>query len=473
MKPAALTLAGIALGLFWFWLPVVWLVIPVGMAAWWMSREIRGSRFHSLLAAMLIIAALVRVAAVLGNGILADRFAGPNEPWDLIPDGSVYASYGEYIAELVTGHTGPPTYKVLVHRVENTGLWPAWNGYQVTGMSYWNGLWFSLFSTTPAATRLINCLASLMAAVLLFRFMRRRFDERAAALVLGGLLFYPTLAVWAASGAKEWLVVLLSIVFLLALDPFAAWPIGRRHIGLAALMAASAAATYFLRAYVALLLVGTAGLVLLWRIAVHAWSTRRPAIRALLIVSAIGAAAAGWHRAVAGTEQFYQHSLRSSVAHYAVDPAGATGYRLYPKRFYEQDYARLPSVGPNSDLIRLSPKQKIVTALLGMARFFFSPYPSDLARSRALYAVYPLALLNLALLPFVVAGALWGLRTPASGLLPLTVFMILISFVIGLHSGNVGTVVRVKDMAMPFYFVLAAVGIGRIFNWRTHAVSVV
>ena len=90
--PATLALAGIVLGLFWFWLPVIWLLVPAGMAAWWMNREIRDSRFRPVLAAMLILGAVIRIAAVLGNGVLADRFAGPNEPWDMIPDGSVYAS---------------------------------------------------------------------------------------------------------------------------------------------------------------------------------------------------------------------------------------------------------------------------------------------------------------------------------------------------------------------------------------------
>ncbi len=463
-----IALAGMALGLFWFWIPVVWLIIPAAVAAAWMACEVRTSRcFGKNLAVLLVCAFLVRLLAALANGVLAERYTGVNEPWDLVPDGSVYVSYGYYLSELMTGRAAPEAYKILVHRLEHNYAWPGWTWYQVTGMSYWNGLWFSVFATTPVAIWLMNGLASLLSAVLLFRFLRHRYDERVAVLGFGALLFYPTLVLWSASGSKESLVVLSSVIFLLALNAFLTWPMRRRHLGLGMVLGVSAIAAYFLRSYIAGLLAITALLTMAGRVVAGIWGSRRWWARIGLIAVLALAATIGWERGTEVMERLYQHSLRRSVANYYVDPIGTTGYRIYPQRYYERDYVYLVE-GNALKLSRLTWTERASTAARALARFFFSPYLGDVAQSRILSMLYPLALLNMALCPFVMVGCWRGLQKDPA-LLPLMGFMLVVAFVVGLHNGNVGTVVRIKDMVMPFYLVLAAVGIGEVMNWRPNA----
>ena len=158
---------------------------------------------------------------------------------------------------------------------------------------------------------------------------------------------------------------------------------------------------------------------------------------------------------VARTNDFLQHSALRALNTSFTDLTGGN-YALYPQRFAE-NYTLL-SLGIGEFVF--SPAEAAALVPQAVARLLFSPFPDTLYRSPRLALALPLALFNLALAPFVIAGLWRGIRLERWIFGTLGLHLALMAVSIGLHCANAGTAIRLRDMVMPIYLLFAAIGAG-------------
>lgn len=454
-----LIIVSAVIGCFLFFVPILWLLVPsiIGLWVYW---DIAPRRFGRSVVCLLLIALLVRVLFSLGNEVFAYVIHDTNRPWDLAPDASVYNSYGYYIAEVLMGRTSPPLYKVFVHRTEHGGILPSWDFYQVTGMAYFNAVVFSLFGTTPLSIKLFNSLLSVLTAFLLYRYSRERMGEQAAIAGMALVLFYPSLVLWSVTGLRESPLIFLCTVALLVAGRLSSSNVSRvRSLPAALILLLSLVLVYFLRSGVAYVLTLILLMTFALRLFVIAWSGRSHLVKGSLTCVAVGSILLGIHQSSSVRDYVDDFGVRSTmraVSNYRVE-LSATGYKIYPERYYQ--YFDYFSKVEDRETLTLSVWEKYLVGLKAVSRFYFSPFMSDLYRGSRLFFLYPQAIFNIVLFPFVLLGSLWCIERHPFFFLPMVLFVFVGGLAIGLHGGNVGTIFRYKDMVAPYYLLLGAVGV--------------
>lgn len=300
-----------------------------------------------------------------------------------------------------------------------------------------------LFGPSPYALSLINVACFEAFAIIFHRLTRAAFGATAAAATLTLVLFWPTMFVWSFSMLKE------SVQFALAIAAIAGtvWcvrgrrPTERLGYGIGIVIAlvvltelrpgsslmAAAAIVFGLAAYVATR---------------RAWIATFSVVVAIVAGSVIASRPSVQARALAETRlalvRHVGHVKSTGISYRASDERFYRGERLVPYSMNAREGARF--------------------LILSAWYFFAAPLPPHIASTTGRLFI-PLQLAWYALLALAVIGIPSSFRRDSLVTWLAIGYLLAGLATIAPNSGNIGTLIRHRDMIVPFVMCLSSVGL--------------
>ena len=324
-----------------------------------------------------------------------------------------------------------------------------YNPYGAASYSYILAVIQMFVGPSPYGLNFVSTAAFLAGTIALFRIARQSFGRPAALVALAWLLFWPSTFAWSVSMLKESMQFAL-MAFLLAFTLRAVrsrtW---RARLGGAIVVAAIAYALLTLRS--AAVYVGLAGA----GAGVVAWIlTRRPWIAVTSVVACVALGAAALSRPALQEQamEVVRVSAGRQIGHVA---SNGYFYKVLDQRFYSYGTGAVRTLEP-AEAVRF----------LGRAvmAFFTVPAPWQIA-SRAGLVYLPQQLAWYALLLLGIPGVVAGFRRD-----PLVTWLLVATVAAGVvviapNSGNIGTLVRHRDMVAPALALLSAAGFASVVGF--------
>jgi hypothetical protein len=302
-----------------------------------------------------------------------------------------------------------------------------------------------LFGPTPYSMRLLNTLFFTISAILLFRLTRTAFGALPAFGGLLVLLFFPTLFLWSISLLKEPL-------YLLGTALIVAGVIGtirnrdglERGVALAAALAGFAIVSGLRQGAIALALLGLgcgiAGLWLLSSTRRFAWTTAAVVVAVLALMSQPSAQQRVTSALEAAAKTHSGHVF--TVGH---------AYKLLDEGFYFSPAA------PSASGLTLTVEEAARYVVRAAVSFVTVPWPWQLASVREL-SYLPEQVLWYLLVALLPIGFVAGWRRDPVVTTLLAGYTIPTAAALALTNGNVGTLLRLRGMIIPYVVWLSALG---------------
>ncbi len=426
--------AGVALGAAYSLSPMTVLCLPLLLIlAIWAGRGLPRSErrwFVSLIA----VAVLARLAVIAVLFLTAD----PGEPFaTLFGDEQFFKNRTLWMRNIGLG--------VGVSRAD---IIYAYDEVGQSSYLYLLAYLQALLGDLPYGVHVMNATVYLAGVLLVYRYVRPVFGEVPALAGLSLLLFFPSLFVWSISALKEPIYTLVAVGELLCCMWLVRGRIWRHRVGAAVgLVAAIFALESLRRGGMVVGIVGAFGGLTLGIIGSRprlAWAAMASApvlIVALLIVPP------------------FQERLLGAVRSAAVYHGGHIGssgysYKILDPRYYH-DGRRLWAMQ------RREAGQYVVRSVVS---YLTEPVPWR-AESAGLRAYFPEQMLWYALLAFVPFGLVAGFRLDPllTGLLASHAGALIM--LVALTSGNIGTLIRHRGLALPYLAWLAGLGFCRVVNY--------
>ncbi len=297
-----------------------------------------------------------------------------------------------------------------------------------------------LLGPSPYGVRLLNVLFYVTGAVVLHRMVRRAYGRVPA---LGGLvllLFLPSLVVWSASALKEslsFLVVVCTLGAAIAMVR-AAWK--WRPLAAVAVAAGGVVLQTFRVGAFEIAALGLGVGFLCWLLTLRRWL----AVLALVTAVALAGPALRNPRVQAAALAQLRPVAKMHMGHALTR---GHSYELVDDAFYG-----------HRPLATMTFEEAAQFAGRGIASVLLFPIPMDL-RSRSELAYLPEQLVWYVMLFTAGVGFVAGLRWDALTTSLFSGYAAVALAVVGLGTGNIGTLVRHRAFALPFVSVLAALGI--------------
>lgn len=299
-----------------------------------------------------------------------------------------------------------------------------------------------LVGPSPYGVHLLGTVGYVGAAVLLYRAVRGPFGRPAALIGLAILLFLPSLVIWSVSALKDPLfLALVAVVLASALAAARQGNVWRRIGAAAAIIGAVIVAESIRRGGLALMVAGLGG-----GLAVAA-ALRRPRLAGLVLAAAVATTpivlASG-----AARDRIVVAMHRAAEAHWWHVNATGNSYLLLDDAFYAERVS-IPSLSIG-DSIRY-----VVNA---MVSYVVVPLPEHV-QSRMAMAFVPEQIVWLAIVALSAAGVIAGFRRDAAVTALLLASTLAFAIPVALTSGNVGTLVRHRSVALIALAWLAGLGV--------------
>lgn len=426
-------LAGALFGIGYAASPLtVWFLASVALLCVWGIRGL-SVRERAWVLGILAFAIFARLLLVFSLFLVSEPSEVASFSWD--GDGVYYKQRAEWIRQLWLGNQiGSLDYGRAFYRGYG---WTSYI-YVLAYLQYW-------FGEAPFAIHLLNVFLSLSVAVVLYRLIRAGYGKATALLGLVLLLFMPTPLLWSVSALKESLYVFLIMLGLVGAVFAVRGPsMMRRVFGLCAVIITlstidgirGGAALMFVVAIVG----GLCGAI----------ATRRLSV-ALVVIAILPFAT---YRLVQ-TDAIYPR-LKSELERAAVQHIGhvktvGNSYKLLEDRFYvdaERDVA----------ITAWTPVDQARYVVRAIASLIAMPLPWQ-ARSATELLFLPLQIIWYLMVLFAVVGTVVGLRRDPLVTCMLVAIVSVGSISIAIYSGNIGTMVRLRDTIVPFVVWLSAEGV--------------
>ena len=298
-----------------------------------------------------------------------------------------------------------------------------------------------VFGPSPYGLTLISVAAFFGGAVLLYRIARPTYGPAAATAGLVVLLFWPTFVIWSVSMLKESVHLLLSAVAVTAAVQAARVHRWRERLLLAAVVGAAVWLIASVRGGSRLILIAA----FLLGYAIFAGARRSVVIVALVVAAVIGT-----------TTVMARHDVRArsqaeiiDAVHYHVGHVESLGksYRAADQYFYDA-WPLAPAVNFDEGARYL---------LRSAAMFAAVPLPSHVVSASEILLL-PQHFTWWLLVLLACVGVVVGLRRDALLTGMLAGYCLVGLAVIAPYSGNIGTLIRHRDMIVPFLVWLGALG---------------
>ena len=305
-----------------------------------------------------------------------------------------------------------------------------------------------LVGPSPYGVHLVGSVVYVGAAVLLYRAIRSVFGVPAALIGLGLLLFLPSLFIWSLSALKDPLfLALVAVVLALAIVMLRASGLRRRIAAGAAIAGAVMIAESIRSGGLVLLLGGLLGGFAM----AAAW--RRPrlaglALAALMVTVPIALASSEVR------DRIVVAMHRAAEAHWWHVNATGNSYLLLDDSFYAKRVT-IPSLSIGDSA------RYIFNAIVA---YVVVPLPMHV-QSRMARAFVPEQIVWLAIVALSAVGVFAGMKRGAAVTLLLLASTLAFALPVALTSGNVGTLVRHRGVALIALAWLAGLGVVSAVAW--------
>ena len=332
----------------------------------------------------------------------------------------------------------------------------AFDEYSATSYLYVLAFVQVLVGPAPYGVHLLAVAFYISGTVLLYRTVRPPFGRMPALLGLGLLLFLPSLFAWSISALKD------PVFFLLMASSLALAVKIARGPGVPRRLLAAGAVTVLVVA-LETIRPGSGGLLSVASVAgglaiAAAVSRPRLLIASMVAVPVLAGAVLKYPEAQVKTYSAVKAAAQQHWVHVAT-----TGYvyRLLDERFY-------PDRGEIDDMEFREAAAFVVRAL---GRYVTVPLPWEV-RSRWALAYMPAQIVWYILVALVPVGFVFGCRRDPFTAGLLLAYALAAAIVVALSSGNIGTLVRHRDLALPYLVWLSAVAMCELLSrGRTLSVS--
>lgn len=438
----AACLVGIVGGLFVTLSPItVYFGLAMVALFVWAGRGLEG-RERAWVFGLLGAALLLRVLALALFFFLARRFDGPFPV--LVPDEAHLAFRSRLL-------------RLMALDIPLAGLDYAESAaqYGQSGLHYVHAYLQFFVGEARYAIRFFDVALYLASCVALYRIVRPAFGALAA---LGGfavVLFTPSLFIWSVAFLKETPSQFLTVV------------------GVGAAVVAARARLLGVRIFACLLIVGVVMTVESVRpggaimvgggIATGLLSAtliRRPLWMAVALMACLAAGIVGLKSS--GVQERAKNLLAQiAVSHLGYVHTAGWNYKLLDPEFYMREREGQPlGIDPS----RLTTAATARYAIRAIVSFFFVPFPGN-AASPPILAYLPEQLIWDLLVVLALVGAVAGFRVDATVTLVLVGFIALGALLIGMSSGNIGTLIRHRSMIAILVPWLSSLGACEVLAW--------
>lgn len=439
-RPSITTLvaAGVALGIVYTLSPLTVLSLTcLVWVVWWAGQGLspRARRyFHATVG----VAVALRLIAIAGLFLLAD----PAKPYDtFFGDEELFKSRGLWLRNIGLGIPISPA--DMIYSYDDTGK----SGYLFV-LAYIQ----ALVGHAPYGVHVLNASAYLIGVLVMFRWVRPAFGTLSALGGMAVLFFLPSLFVWSISALKEPSYTLVAVGELLCAVQVARAPKWWLRVLAIAGVVALGYELGSLRkgGQIVAALGATAGL------AAGLTITRPRAMLAACVTVPVLAAivltkpAVQDRLLVTARESAWYHSGHVMTPGYS--------YKLLDPWLYSD-------VG---GINTMPPATAATFVLKAATSYVVEPLPWKI-ESRAVLAYLPEYVIWLVLLGLVPIGVVAGLRRDALLTCLLIAHACAVMMMVALTSGNVGTLIRHRGLALPYLVWLSALGMYRLFDWMTPA----
>jgi 4-amino-4-deoxy-L-arabinose transferase-like glycosyltransferase len=303
-----------------------------------------------------------------------------------------------------------------------------YNTDQPLGYFYMNAAFFYVFGRTEIPIKLVNALIGAFSVRYVYLMGRSLFGVPVARRASLYYEFFPSLILWSALNIRDvWVILLILYISWHSLSVVK----GYSHTGLANVALGTLVLTFF-RDYlffvvalppVVALLIGRRG---------HLARNFFLALAAGLVVLTLLVQGAVGEKAVSRMSLEAMSKVRQDMA---------TGGSAF-----------------HEDVDISTPGQALLFLPIGIAYFLFSPFPWQLTSVLKLFSL-PEMLLIYVLVPSMVRGIAFAVRTRLRESLQVLLLTALLTVAYALGEGNVGTLYRHRAQALAFYLMFAAAGI--------------
>ena len=416
----------------------VWATLLLGLLLWAASRDLPSGERRWFLS-IAVFALGLRYAALAMLPLLAAN--GAHEFRTFFGDDFYNIQRSIWLHHLIAGIPIAP--------------WDAFDAFQPiagrTGYQYVLAFLHLLVGESPYGVLMVNVVLHAAAVVLLYRIVRRGLGADAALAGAALLWFYPTLFAWSVSALKEPMQLLLTTVALVAVIEACRAPSWPRTFAASAIAIVALLAIFPLRSgAMAILIAGlVAGLVL--RIATY---------RSWTFAAAVGVASIALATVLTPPRlmRLMQPELQLAVKrHLGHVLTAGDSYKLFDDRVYFE-FLMATSEEERQQVRTLSPGRAITFLARAATAFLIEPRPASMTSMQWL-TVVPQQIAWYAAMAFAIPGIVVALRRDA--LLACLLFGMVVGgvAVAAPNSGNLGTLIRHRDMISPFVFVLAGAGL--------------
>lgn len=427
-RTIAIAAAGITLGFIYTLSPLTVIALAaIGAAAHAASKHLSAAErrwFWSLFVA----AVLLRLAAVAILFLTAD----PSRPFaSFFGDEELYKFRSVWVRNV--GQGVPISAADLIYSYDAVGR---------TGHMYVLAFVQALVGDAPYGLHLLNMTLYLCGVLALYRLIRAAYGPVVSMTGLAALLFLPTLIAWSISVLKEPMnVFMIAGEFICAVAIVRAPRLWQKAAAAAGVVVFALAMESLRAGGILTAAVGTLGGMSLAFLLTRG---RRLVFALLLAPVALGALAA--------TPQVQDRvmSTMRQLAHYHAGHVLTPGisYQLVSPGYYA-NRAHL--------LNHMSPPEAARYSLAALWSYFVQPVPWKL-ESRALLVYLPEQLIWYALALLLPFGVVAGLRRDVLVTSMLMAHAAAAILIVALTSGNIGTLIRHRSLALPYLIWLSVFG---------------
>ncbi len=315
-------------------------------------------------------------------------------------------------------------------------------GYGWTGYHYVLAYLQILLGPAPYGVHLFNAGLFLAGGVALHRMVRSAYGSFPA---LGGLLillFLPSLFVWSISALKESLYFfLMAMALVAAVKAVRADNWSMRLLAIAVTVGAIGANSTIRRGGLVIAVIGIVSGFVARFITLRMW------LFVLFLIFAPIVGCYGFGRPeIQG--QIMGQLRRAAVIHVGNVNTQGHAYKLLDQRFYSEG---------RSSIASMTTPEALRFVVRSAVSFVTVPLPWNIASLTA-FVFLPQQIIWYALVVLAVEGFLAGLRRDPLVTFVLAGYIFVGAGVVALTNGNVGTMVRLRDMVVPFVVWLSALG---------------
>ncbi|MBL7196552.1 MAG: glycosyltransferase family 39 protein [Candidatus Omnitrophica bacterium] len=310
---------------------------------------------------------------------------------------------------------------------------------------YLLAFFYYLFGYVPILGKCINALAGVLTGMTVYFISKELFGKRTAKLACALTMFYPTLFLWSIANLKDTILIFLltftAYIYILSFK--------RKRIVFLFLLPVLIILIAYYRFSLLLPLIFIAAFYLIINIRLK---YKKFVVLVSILIFLLNSQAIYKH---------YNDYMKTKQSKISISKligiqrgnakSGGTVYKIYPERFYDMNKPEPITI-----------KEFVVSLFKGTLSLMFKPFPWEIEKKSQLF-YYPVSIIWNFLFVFFIIGSLVSIRCQIKSVIFLQTLFIIIILFYSLIEGNVGTVLRHRDMVTPIYLIFSSFGIVHLF----------